>query len=203
MALAALLTCLPALAQTAATPEAREKSAQTKPVSTTDKQSTKELPSLGRVEVIGSSSDTDQRRASTAAKIIIGKEDIERFGDSSVSEVLKRLPGVTTGGRPGRGGDVRMRGMGGGYTQLLVNGERMPPGFSLDNLTPDQVERIEVMRAPTAEFGARAVAGTINVVLKEALKKTLNEIRLGAAVEESRGSPSASWTRNDKFGESV
>ena len=72
---------------------------------------------MGRVEVIGSSSDTDQRRASTAAKIIIGKEDIERFGDSSVSEVLKRLPGVTTGGRPGRGGDVRMRGMGGGYTQ--------------------------------------------------------------------------------------
>jgi outer membrane receptor for ferrienterochelin and colicins len=163
----------------------------------------KNPPTLGRVEVIGTAGETDQRRASTAAKIIVGKEDIERFGDSSVSEVLKRLPGVTMGGRPGRGGDVRMRGMGGGYTQLLVNGERMPPGFSLDNLTPDQVERIEVMRAPTAEYGARAVAGTINVVLKEALKKTLNEVRLGSAMEESRVSPSASWTRNDKFGESI
>ena len=174
-----------------------------KPANSPDGKDTKDAPSLGRVEVIGSSSDTDQRRASTAAKIIIGKEDIERFGDSSVSEVLKRLPGVTTGGRPGRGGDVRMRGMGGGYTQLLVNGERMPPGFSMDNLTPDQVERIEVMRAPTAEYGARAVAGTINVVLKEALKKTLNEVRFGAGIEESRISPSASWTRNDKFGESI
>ena len=174
-----------------------------KPANSPDRKDTKDAPSLGRVEVIGSSSDTDQRRASTAAKIIIGKEDIERFGDSSVSEVLKRLPGVTTGGRPGRGGDVRMRGMGGGYTQLLVNGERMPPGFSMDNLTPDQVERIEVMRAPTAEYGARAVAGTINVVLKEALKKTLNEVRFGAGIEESRISPSASWTRNDKFGESI
>ncbi len=174
-----------------------------KPANSPDHKDTKDAPSLGRVEVIGSSSDTDQRRASTAAKIIIGKEDIERFGDSSVSEVLKRLPGVTTGGRPGRGGDVRMRGMGGGYTQLLVNGERMPPGFSMDNLAPDQVERIEVMRAPTAEYGARAVAGTINVVLKEALKKTLNEVRFGAGIEESRISPSASWTRNDKFGESI
>ncbi len=182
---------------------AADNPAQTKPANTTDKQGGQEGPSLGRVEVIGSSSDTDQRRASTAAKIIIGKEEIERFGDSSVSEVLKRLPGVTTGRRPGRGGDVRMRGMGGGYTQLLVNGERMPPGFSLDNLTPDQVERIEVMRAPTAEFGARAVAGTINVVLKEALKKTLNEVRLGVGVEENRVSPNLSWTRNDKFGESV
>lgn len=158
---------------------------------------------LKRVEVTGSSNETDQRRASTASKIIIGKEDIERFGDSSVSEVLKRLPGVTSGGRPGRGGDVRMRGMGGGYTQLLVNGERMPPGFSLDNLPPDQVERIEVLRAPTAEFGARAVAGTINIVLKEALKKTLNEVKLGVGVEEDRYSPSASWTRNDNWGDAI
>ena len=156
---------------------------------------------LERVEVSGSASDTEQRRASTAAKIVIGKEEIERFGDSSVSEVLKRLPGVTSGGSPGRGGNVRMRGMGGGYTQLLVNGERMPPGFSLDSLPPDQVERIEVMRAPTAEFGARAVAGTINIVLKEALKKTLNELRVGLGMEKGRVSPNASWTRNDKIGE--
>lgn len=155
------------------------------------------------MEITGTVSDTDQRRASTAAKIIIGKDEIERFGDSSVSEILKRLAGVTTGGRPGRGGDVRMRGMGGGYTQLLVNGERMPPGFSLDNLPPEQVERIEVLRAPTAEYGARAVAGTINIVLKEALKKTLNEFRGGLALEENRVSPGGAWTRNDKFGENV
>lgn len=214
IALAVLACCLSAKAQTSPTPDAEtqkpvEASKPTErrtpaPLANESKNGAKEAPpTLGRVEVIGSSSDTDQRRASTASRIIIGKEDIERFGDSSVSEVLKRLPGVTTGGRPGRGGDVRMRGMGGGYTQLLVNGERMPPGFSLDNLPPDQVERIEVMRAPTAEYGARAVAGTINVVLKEALKKTLNEVRFGANVEGGRVSPGASWTRNDKFGESV
>jgi iron complex outermembrane receptor protein len=126
---------------------------------------------LERVEVSGGASDTSLRRASTASKIVVGREEIERFGDSSVAEVLKRLPGVTTGGRPGRGGGPRMRGMGAGYTQVLVNGERMPAGFSLDDLPPEQVERIEVMRAPTAEFGARAVAGTINIVLREALVK--------------------------------
>ncbi len=208
--LAAILCCLTTMAQTGPNEAGLPEKPAAKPAErpaikpdTVQDKGQKDLPSLGRVEVIGSSSDTDQRRASTASKIIIGKEDIERFGDSSVSEVLKRLPGVTSGGRPGRGGDVRMRGMGGGYTQILINGERMPPGFSLDNLTPDQVERIEVMRAPTAEYGARAVAGTINVVLKEALKKTLNEVRLGAGIEENRVSPSASWTHNDKFGEGI
>jgi len=149
--------------------------------------------------VQGTSSDDAQRRASTASKIVIGREEIERYGDSTIGEVLKRLPGVTTGGRPGRGGDIRMRGMGGGYTQILVNGERMPPGFSLDELPPDQIERIEVMRAPTAEYGARAVAGTINVVLREALQRRLNEVRAALAAENGQTRPHLSWTRNDKL----
>ena len=63
-----------------------------------------------RVEVTGGrESDNEQRRQSTAAKIVIGREEIERFGDSTVGEVLKRLPGVTTSGAPGRGGPPRMR----------------------------------------------------------------------------------------------
>src|SRR5690242_15381114 len=67
--------------------------------------------------------DTEARRISTAAKLVFGREELERNGDTSVSEVLKRLPGVTIGGAPGRGGGgVRMRGMGNGYTQMLVNG---------------------------------------------------------------------------------
>ena len=156
---------------------------------------------LKRVEVSGNASDESIRRASTASKIVITREEIEKFGDSTLGEMIKRLPGVTTGGRPGRGGDIRMRGMGGGYTQILVNGERMPPGFSLDQLPPEQVERIEVLRAPTAEYGTRAVAGTINVVLREALKRRLNEFRAGTGIERGKLSPGISWTRNDNFGD--
>lgn len=156
---------------------------------------------LQRVEVDGKASDESMRRASTASKIIITREEIDRYGDSTLGEVIKRLPGVTTGGRPGRGGDIRMRGMGGGYTQILVNGERMPPGFSLDQLPPDQVERIEVLRAPTAEYGARAIAGTINIVLREALQKRVNDLRIQLAEERGKLRPNLGWTRNDKFGQ--
>jgi len=173
--------------------------AETSAVPTPDPAPAKK-ESLQRVEVKGVASDDSLRRTSTAAKIVIGREEIERFGDSTVGEVLKRLPGVTTGGRPGRGGDIRMRGMGGGYTQILVNGERMSPGFSLDQLPPDQVERIEIMRAPTAEFGARAVAGTINVVLREALQKRINDFRFALSSERGQLRPNVGWTRNDKFG---
>ena len=146
-------------------------------------------------------SDTEQRRQATAAKIVIGREEIDRFGDSSTSEVLKRLPGVTMPGPGGRGGGPRLRGMAGGYTQILLDGDRVPPGFSLDSIAPEQIERIEILRAPTAETGARAIAGSINIVLREGFRKRLNDLRLGAALENGHGSPSLNWTRNEALGD--
>ncbi|MEQ1683374.1 MAG: TonB-dependent receptor [Burkholderiaceae bacterium] len=156
---------------------------------------------LKPVEVIGGrADDTQQRRESTAAKIVIGREEIERFGDSTLGDVLKRLPGVTMQGRPGRGGNIRMRGLGSGYTQILLDGQRIPPGFSLDSLTPEQIERIEILRAPTAETGARAIAGTINIITREGFSKRVNDLRLSAALENDRVQTSVSWTRNDALG---
>ena len=156
---------------------------------------------LNRVEITATRpSDTEERRRSTAAKIVVGREEIERYGDSNLGDVLKRLPGVTIGGRPGRGGDIRMRGLGSGYTQILLDGQRVPPGFSLDSLTPEQIERIEILRAPTAETGARAIAGTINIVTREGFVKHINDLRVSAAIENARLQPSVSWTRNESVG---
>jgi iron complex outermembrane receptor protein len=110
---------------------------------------------LDRVEVSSGPTANSRRRNSTASKIVIEREDLEKYGDTALGDVLRRLPGVTLGGRPGRGGDIRMRGMGGGATQILVDEERPPPGFAVEDLPPDQIERIEIYRAPTAATGAR------------------------------------------------
>jgi len=156
---------------------------------------------LDRVEITSKrASDTDERRASTAAKIVIGRDEIDRYGDGNLGDVLKRLPGVTMQGRPGRGGAIRMRGLGSGYTQILLDGQRVPPGFSLDSLTPEQVERIEILRAPTAETGARAIAGTINIITREGFNKRINDLRLIAGLENDRLQPSVAWTRNEAIG---
>lgn len=151
---------------------------------------------VDQVEITGKNSATEERRNSTAAKIIITREDIEQYGDTNLGDVMRRLPGVTTGGRPGRTGAPRMRGMGGGYTQILIDGQRIPPGFNIEEITPEQVERIEIYRAPTAETGARAIAGTINIILREPLRSTNNDIRLGLQSERGKLSDHASWTGN-------
>jgi iron complex outermembrane receptor protein len=153
------------------------------------------------VEITTRRGETDQRRLSTAGKIVVGREEIDQYGDTTLGDVLKRLPGVTLGGRPGRGGEIRMRGMGGGYTQILIDGERAPPGLSIEQLAPEQIERIEIYRAPTAETGARAIAGTINIILREPLKLRGDDLRLTLGSERGRIQPSASWTRNASLGE--
>ncbi len=154
---------------------------------------------LGRIEIRSNrDNDTEVRRESTASKIVIGRDEIEKQGDATIADVLKRLPGVTMGGAPGRGGAIRMRGLGNGYTQILLDGERMPPGFSIDQLTPEQVERIEILRAPTAETGARAIAGTINIVLREGRRGVPDDLKLTASSEYGHTSSQVNWVHNLK-----
>jgi outer membrane receptor for ferrienterochelin and colicin len=95
-------------------------------------------------------SEYDPRRDDTATKIVVTQEEIARYGDTSVVDVLKRVPGITVSSPNGRGGQTRMRGLGAGYTQILINGERAPGGFTIDSLSPDVIERIEVLRAASA-----------------------------------------------------
>ena len=154
---------------------------------------------LGRVEIRSNRDNAgEQRRESTASKIVIGREEIEKQGDATIADVLKRLPGVTLGGAPGRGGAIRMRGLGNGYTQILLDGERVPPGFSIEQLTPEQIERIEILRAPTAETGARAIAGTINIVLREGRRGVPDDLKLTASTEHGQTSTQANWVHNLK-----
>lgn len=140
--------------------------------------------------------DTEVRRQSTAAKIVIGREEIEKQGDATIADVLKRLPGVTLQGAPGRGGAIRMRGLGSGYTQILLDGERVPPGFSIESLTPEQIERIEILRAPTAETGARAIGGTINIILREGQRASADDLKLTRSTEHGEGTSQVQMVHN-------
>ncbi|HSV70676.1 MAG TPA: TonB-dependent receptor [Methylibium sp.] len=185
----------PAAAPQAAAPDAAAPTAGDTP----KPAATEASPSSQRVEITGGRSDTEQRRQSTASKIIIGRDEIERQGDATLGEILKRLPGVTLGGPPGRGGTIRFRGLGAGYTQILLDGDRMPPGFAIDSLSPEQIERIEILRAPTAETGARALGGTINIITREGYARKFNDVKLGAQYESDHAGGAFSWTRNDKL----
>ncbi|MES2048965.1 MAG: TonB-dependent receptor [Pseudomonadota bacterium] len=142
----------------------------------------------------------DERRQDTASKIVVTQEDIIRYGDTNIGDVLKRLPGVTIGGVQGRGGSIRMRGLGAGYTQIMLNGEPSPPGFSLDSISPDNIERIEVIRSATAELSTQSIAGAINIVLKRAIVTAQRELKVGVQEDGGKYGANVSMQFSDKLG---
>ncbi|WP_158206830.1 TonB-dependent receptor plug domain-containing protein [Pseudoduganella flava] len=161
---------------------AKEKPAQEKPIA--------------KVEIKGSADDYDPRRDDTASKTVILNAEIMKYGDTNVFDILKRAPGVTV-----IGNSIRMRGLGGNYTQILVNGERPPPGFSLDNLPPEQIEKIEVIRAGTAEHSMQAIAGTINIVLKKVVAKRQRDLRINGSRSDRNSGLFVNGTLADRDGD--
>ena len=179
LAIAAALFC-PGAVFAQSTPPADKTKAPDKPIQ--------------KVEVKGTASTYDPRRDDTASKTILSADEIRKYGDDNIFDVLKRAPGVTVTDK-----SIKMRGLGNGYTQILVNGDRPPPGFSLDALTPDQIERIEVIRAASAEYSMQAIAGTINIVLRKVVSKPQRDLRLNA----TRSTLQKSGTMSGTWGEQV
>lgn len=139
--------------------------------------------------------DYDPRRDDVAARIVVSSEELSRFGDTRLVDALQRLPGVTVG----RGGGLALRGMA-SYTQVLVDGERLPPGSSLESISPDMVERVEIRRSATADLSTEAVAGTINIVLRKTPRQDTRRLQLSLAGAPGRIRPSATWIQSRREG---
>ncbi|WP_373991634.1 TonB-dependent receptor plug domain-containing protein [Duganella sp. BuS-21] len=140
----------------------------------------------------------DQRQRETTASIVINHADIVRQGDQTLADVLKRLPGVSISGSPGQGGAIQMRGLGNGYTQILLNGDPVAAGFSLDSIAPETIERIEILRSATAELSNQAVAGAINVILKKAVTRAQRSVSASLARQGNASTPALSAQLSDQ-----
>ncbi len=118
----------------------------------------------------------DQRKEDTASTVVLTREELAANGDRTLADALRRLPGITISDSAG----IRMRGLGNGYTQVLLNGQPAPNGFSLDSLPPELIERVDVLRTASAVLGTQGIAGTINIVLRKSVSRSTQEMQLGA-----------------------
>lgn len=114
----------------------------------------------------------DERFNSTASTLTVSRQDIEAMGANSIGDILKQLPGVQVTTNANGGLEIRMRGMAAQNTRILIDGApvsstRRDVQLPLDELPADLIDRVEVMRSPTAQYEG-AAGGTINIVLKQA-----------------------------------
>ncbi|CAN5475466.1 hypothetical protein BH10PSE1_BH10PSE1_30610 [soil metagenome] len=111
-------------------------------------------------------------------------EYFQRFEPLTVGDALKRVPSVSFLSDVLESDGVRLRGLDPGYTQILINGERVPGAgvdrsFFVDRIPAELIERVEVVRSSSANRSGDAVAGAINIVLRDALSLDGGYVRLG------------------------
>jgi outer membrane receptor protein involved in Fe transport len=111
---------------------------------------------------------------------VIGQEDIQKAGITSVSDLFRNQTENSFGSFNGGGGliadgqaTVNLRGLGSDRTLVLVNGRRLPSeaslgGVNINNIPVEMIERVEIVKmSASAVYGADAVAGVMNVILKK------------------------------------
>ncbi len=130
----------------------------------------------------------EQRMSLSAAKIIVGRDEIEAFGDASMGEVIRRMPSISFGGPPGENNDARIRGLNKEYTQILIDGQPAPGrDFAIDQIPAHLVERIEIIRTTTANMDNQGIAGTVNIIMRKPPKE--RTARWHAAVAQMPDAP--------------
>ncbi len=117
----------------------------------------------------------EDRFESTAATVTVSRQEIEAMGATSVADILRQLPGVQVSINANGGVEIRMRGMGAESTRIMIDGSpasttRRGVQLPLEELPADIIERIEVVRSPSAQYEG-AAGGSVNIVLRQAQTK--------------------------------
>lgn len=112
-------------------------------------------------------------------------EFFQRFEPSTAGDMLKRVPSAIFVSDVLEYDAVQLRGLAPGYTQVLINGKKVPGGgldrsFWVDRIPAELVERVEILRSSSANRSGDAVAGALNIVLRDAYTFDGNYIRAGA-----------------------
>ncbi len=133
---------------------------------------------LDRIVVTASAAPVSLADA-PASITVIDREELEKQPLVSISQLLTRVPGISGGqGLNAEGQKIKLRGLPSEYSLILVDGRRIGNSSrvayrtdlarqDLDWLSPDAIERIEVVKGPMSSlYGSDAMGGVINIITK-------------------------------------
>ncbi|WKB52187.1 TonB-dependent receptor plug domain-containing protein [Eleftheria terrae] len=159
---------------------------------------------LERVEITGSAVRRIQGETALPVQVI-KREEIEKTGATSVSELIQALPamqgftndGASVGGSGAGFSGASIHGIGEDKTLVLLNGRRLAgyggqdlngesAGVDLNVIPLAAIERIEVLTyGASALYGADAVAGVVNFITKK--DTTEGVVALGGSAPKDGG----------------
>ena len=178
------------------------------------------VSTLDPIVVTGTALPTVQSQTPANVRIITRKE-LASQQPHRVSTILQQIPGIFVDEMGGRGGlsSLYLRGGDPNFTMVLLDGvplndptNQRGGSVDLSSLTPERIERIEIIKGPASVFyGSDAMAGVVNVITRKGTAADRMTTRaeggqwgyargvfqtMGSA-ERFRYAGSASFTRND------
>ena len=131
----------------------------------------------------------DIKRNSSGVVDAISAEDIGKFPDTNLAESLQRITGVSIDRVNGEGSQVTVRGFGGGFNLVTLNGRALPSAnvtsvggdqnadyssgtsrsFDFGNLASEGVSTLEVYKTGRAAIPSGGIGASINVVTRKPL----------------------------------
>ncbi len=168
---------------------------------------------LNDIVVSANRNVTDRREAPVVVSVMSEKQ-FEQNNAQDLAQALGYQSGVRVEyscqncGFP----QVRLNGLDGPYTQLLIDSKPTMSALSgvygLEQIPVNMVERVEVVKGGgSALFGANAIAGTINIITKEPTTPSLNiggDVQLlgGKSLAENFNANGAILSKDKRFGAS-
>lgn len=151
-----------------------------------------DISSLDQIVVTGTR--TYKKRTNSAVIVnVINSQTLDNVQACTLSEGLKFQTGlrVETDCQTCNYTQLRMNGLAGGYSQILINGR---PIFSpltglygMEQIPTNMIDRIEVVRGGgSALYGSSAIGGTVNVITKIPRK---NSYEIGFTHQNFKGTP--------------
>lgn len=160
---------------------------------------------LEEVTVTGDRNEKNRRESSVIVNTI-SPQLMATIQSQTLSDGLNFSPGIRMENNCQNCGfsQVRMNGMEGPYSQILINGRAIFSGlagvYGLELIPSNMIERIEVVRGGgSALYGSNAIAGTINLILKDPVN---NSYEIGSSAGlvgtglKNSGNPAQDYTMN-------
>jgi vitamin B12 transporter len=131
-------------------------------------------------DVVITASRVEQPRESVVADVtVINREEIERAGSDSLTDILRRQPGVqiSANGGAGTASNIYLRGTNSDHLIVLVDGLRINSvtlgTTAFESIPLSQIEKIEIVRGPASSlYGADAIGGVIQIFTRKSNSST-------------------------------
>lgn len=147
---------------------------------------------IDSVGVTGARDVTEMRKDSSTQKTVFGRQEIENLSVMTAGEVLGKLPGVEIGAS-----GMRARGMSRDSIRVLIDGEKQSGGTmgSFTRMPASDIERVEISRGSSAEFGGSSPL-TVNIVLKKGVSKASTDMKASLGFREGEHNEQFSWSES-------